>query len=303
MRLWKPGELIEYEFEEPLWLCEPLMMLGGITLVHGAPGCGKTQFLLTLAKAVLDGDPFLNMYPCLRGQVALFEMDMITKLVKHRLEKVAQQFEGRPFYQVTDESFMDIFKMVKKPPPEIQVLQQMQPEAVMVDTYKRSYLLKPNQTFSASENEATEVYDAWRSIFPHSGLIFTHHDRKKPSKMGFASDDPDERYSGMATVIGSADTGIHLTKDKRYHDKHITKFTLSKNRLCEEQPPIYLEMDAETLLFGPSKPTTKQIASLFLSENPDAEEIQIVNHVIAQAKCSRATAYRAAKWAQDTAVS
>jgi len=280
-----------------MWLCEPLMMLGGITLIHGAPGCGKTQFLFTLAKAILDGDLFLGSYPCIRGSVVLFEMDMITKLVQHRLQKVVQQFEGRPFYQVTEESFVDIFKIAKQPPPEIQVLQEMQPEAVMIDTYKRSFKIKASQTFSDAENEATEVYDAWRHTFPHSALIFTHHDRKKPSKPGFATDDPDERFSGMATVIGSADTGIHLTKDKRHHDKHITKFSLSKFRLCEEQAPIYLEMEKETLLFEPSDPSAKQIAAECLEKYPGAEESEIVEYVMRAKECSRATAYRAAKWA------
>ena len=302
MKLWKPGELVEHQFEEPMWLCEPLMMLGGITLIHGAPGSGKTQFLFTLAKAILDGDFFLDTYRCMRGSVVLFEMDMITKLVKHRLEKTAEQFDGRPFYQVTDESFLDIFKVAIKPPPEVQVLQEMQPEAVMVDTYKRSYKVKPNQSFSDAENEATEVYDAWRHVFPHSALIFTHHDRKKPSKPGFASDDPDERFSGFATVIGSADTGIHLQKDKRHSHKHITKFSLSKFRLCEEQPPIYLEMNKKTLLLHPAEMTPERATAKFLVKYPNADQKEIAEYLVGSGFCQRTKAYETAKWALENLV-
>jgi hypothetical protein len=224
----------------------------------------------------------------------MIELDMIPRLVQERLKHTEQLFEKLPFYQVLGSEFMNVFewhtagsksKIVKE-------LQDLKPAAVMIDTYKRSFKIPARRDFSEAENEASMVYNAWREVCPGAAIIFSHHDKKKPT--GLFSGDPDERYSGHITVVGSADTGLHIQRDKKYKDRHVAKVSQSKCRLSEIQPEMMVEMDPDTLLMKAMEPTPLMMAYQYAEQHSGCSAKEIQLYLESKNACQRSRGYEIA---------
>ena len=294
MKLWQPGELLKHEFPNQLWLAEPLMGLECISMVHGPPGSGKTQYLMTLAHAVMKGGVFLESYPCVKGPVVMVELDMIPRLVQERLKHTSKLFEGLPFYQIMGDEFMNVFDWYAAGDKSsiVRQLRDLKPAAIMIDTYKRSFKIPARRDFSEAENEASLVYQAWRAVCPGAAVIFTHHDKKKPT--GPFGGDPNERYSGHVTVVGSADTGLRIQRERKYAHRHVAKVSQSKARLSEEHPAMLVEMDPETLLMKPVEPTSRELAYEFAERNPNCTATDVWHYLEGVNACGRSRAYQIA---------
>lgn len=294
MRLWKPGELIQQEFPDPLWLCKPLIPLSGIAIAHGAPGSGKTQYYMTLAHAIMTGGHFLDQFPCEQGPVVFIALDMITRLIYERLKLAEELFDRLPFWQITGDEFMNVFdwQVQGSKHPIVKELRDLKPLAVIVDTYKRSYKFPARRDFSETENEPTLVYQAWRDVVPGASILFTHHDKKKPT--GMFTGDPDERYSGMATILGSAETGLHLTREKKVKDKHLVQIAMSKARMSELQPDMMLEMNKGTLFLKPTEPTPLQLGFEYAKKHPGCSHVAIQVYLETIGACQRTRGFEVA---------
>jgi hypothetical protein len=271
------------------------MGLECITMVHGPPGSGKTQYLMTLAHSILTGGVFLESYPCVQGPVVMIELDMIPRLVQERLKHTERLFGRLPFYQVAGSEFMNVFDWYAAGDKHkiVRELRDLKPAAVMVDTYKRSFKVAARRDFSEAENEASLVYQAWRSVCPGAAIIFTHHDKKKPT--GPFGGDPNERYSGHVTIVGSADTGLRIQRERKYAHRHVAKVSQTKARLSEEHPPMFVEMDPDTLLMKPTEPTARELAHGFAEQNPKCTATDIWRFLDAKGACGRSRAYQIAE--------
>lgn len=293
MPFWTHQELLNHEFGIPHLIVSPIIPWGGICMLHGPYESGKSLLALTLAVSVARGEPWLTEYKCRQGTVGLVQVDMPDKLYQERQRLARIVTEDLPlFHFTTDASHIDILKTNKRWTPELEKLAEQKPALVIVDSLRKSHRLDENDS-----NSASAVYGAWRNMFPHATLLFLHHDRKTPTGLVSARA-LEEQFRGNTAWIADLDTGIHLVRQRAGSTTEWrTKMTFSKLRTCEEQPPLVLRMDEETLLLAVADPTPRQRLLGYLKRNMDVSRQEAVGFIAGLTEngkpvCSRATAYR-----------
>lgn len=292
---WSHADLLDYDFGVPSMLVDPIIPWGGLAMLHGPYESGKSLMALTLAIAVAKGEMFLAEYPCRQGAVGLVQVDMPDKLYQERQRLTRPVTEDLPVFHVTtDASPEDILRPASAFRADLQKLAEQRPVLVVVDTLRKSHMADENDS-----NTASLVYGAWRKFFPHTTLLFLHHDRKVPT--GFVPARAlEEQFRGTTAWIANLDTSMHLMRVKTgTMDDWRTRLTFTKLRTCAEQPAMDLKMNS-MLLLEPAELTPRQRLRQFAVANPQITKKEAAAFLQGLAQngkpvCSRATAYRVAE--------
>lgn len=288
-RFWPPGILRSFVFETPPFCVAPFLPQGGIALLHGPPGVGKSQLALTLGLAVSTGTPFLSSeYMTTAGKVLYIQLDVIASIQQERLRALNGHFEDAPiaFFTMTDR-----FNILQAPQSDaLDAAKNFAPALVIIDALRDTHGLDEDESATVPI-----VFGAWRVLFPTATLLFLHHDRKVQLIPGASDRMFTESARGSGAWLAKVDCGLHLT------DVHgdLTIF-FSKVRTCAPQAPLAVKLHEETLLVELTAPTARQVAFMEASEYEAkcgkpwsmaacAKFLQTERH------CPRATAYRIAK--------
>lgn len=275
-----------YELEFDIrYAVDPLLPAGGIGLIHGKGGHGKTQFAFALMNAITTGDLFLGRYQCQEGKVLYLQFDMPITLFQERLLKARPRTRAPEKVVVVPHKPINITDANAQDAIEALVAKH-EPVLVIVDTLRKVHRYDENDNSVPSV-----VYDAWRdAVGPDIAVIIIHHDRKSPVIQTKGSeDDPIESFRGARAWIDDSDLGIHLYK---YGKKNKVKMDFSKLR-CAPQDLMHLQLNNETLLIEPKPPeTAKEWAEKILSEDPAMEPNELVKQMMERGGVARATAYR-----------
>lgn len=291
LRLWTADALRAHKFERPMFLCDPLAPTGGIVLLHGPSESGKTQLVMTLIKAVLEGGLFLGQFPCRSGRVLLLEADTPMLLIQERLRRFpATPAQLAGFNILADETkAFNILTQSISPQSDMVAAQAFDPDLVVFDSLRDLHGLDENDSTSPKL-----VYGAIKRLFPRPTAIVIAHDRKK-STAGIRH--PDEETSGHGAWRNASDISWHLERYYNHKEpfEHYATLRSSKTRWSEKIPPIRLKMDYETLLMTATEMSPEQLVMTWVRENPELSERAVVDRLLGGQKCSRATAYRLAK--------
>jgi len=247
------------------YLVDPILPAGGVGIVHGKAGHGKSQWMLSLMDALSCGGLFLGKYKTTESKLLYIQADMPENLFNERLVRAISEFRAPENIVIAQTRAFDIFD-----PRAQDALANLQakhtPSMVVVDTLRKTMTEDENSAIASSM-----VYATWQEIM-QAGIFFQHHDRKshfvpKGSKKDDGSEaDPEahpETFRGNRSWVDDSDLGIHLYKFAR-DNKIIMNF--SKWR-CEPQPTMVLSMNPETLLVEPKRPETAKEWAYKLSGN------------------------------------
>ena len=272
------------------YIVDPILPAGGVGLIHGKAGHGKSQWVLSLVNAITSGTPFLGRYPTKKGKVLYIQADMPENLFNERLQKALSGFHSPENLVVAQTRAFDIFDS-KTQEELLRLSEAHEPAFVTVDTLRKSHVEDENSSMASAE-----VYAAWKLIFPDAAIFFQHHDRKshiipKGSKKDDGSgDDPEalmETFRGNRSWVDDADLGVHLYK---FTTQNKLKMSWSKWR-CAPQATMMLQMDPETLLVGPMGPeTAKEWAYALSTKGLSTKEW--AEAVMVKAKVGRSMAYK-----------
>lgn len=83
-------EFIELEFPERELLLSPWLPKGGLTMIHAAPGIGKTHVALNIGFAVATGGKFFGWDAPKKRKTLYCDGEMPASAVKHRLKDILQ---------------------------------------------------------------------------------------------------------------------------------------------------------------------------------------------------------------------
>lgn len=275
-----------------MFLCNPLIPSRGIVLLHGPSESGKTQLVMTLMKAIAEGTPFLSQFPCSQGRVLLVEVDTPDMIMQERLQRWPVEPEARSRISLLIDTNGDIsvtgLAAMQTKPDALVAAQATHPDLVIFDALRNIHQLDENESRTTAI-----VYGACQRLFPGSALLFIHHDRKKDTT-GLRH--RDEEASGTGAWRNAANVGLHLERYYDHKDPFVHYATLGFSKLRVETRPqaIRLRMDDETLLVHPTDPTPYQLA-LGWAQGQRVNERDVVDWLLNDKRCSRATAYRIAK--------
>ncbi len=277
------------------YVIDPLLTVGGIGLIHGKGGHGKTQWAFTLADAVASGGKFLGQFPTKQGRVLYLQLDMPESLFQERWQKAAKSLKAPENIAVIPYKPMDILE------PEFQTMlkrlvTEYDPTLVIIDTLRKVHYEDENDNAVPMQ-----VYAAIKDcIGENRSAIIIHHDRKSTyvnnkSKKDTEHDDyesPDEfveTFRGARAWIDDCDLGVHLYK---YGRTNRIKMSYSKLR-CKPQAPMFLLLNEKSLLIDP-KPaeSVREFAVKIQTAQPKIDPATWVKEVQKEAKCSRQRAHK-----------
>src|SRR5712664_2497809 len=115
------AEFAAQTFAQETFVTDPLMPTGGVMMIHGHPGLGKTQVALALALAVAKGEKWLGEYPCQAASVVFLQADMPPQLFQQRVQRIPDiaSYDRLHFLTVED---MDILEVR---PGSVEALQKL----------------------------------------------------------------------------------------------------------------------------------------------------------------------------------
>lgn len=249
--LWSSAELAAKEFPEPAYLVEPMIPQGGLFILHGKPGIGKTQFIMTLAHAVNHGYPLFGRWPTRQGKVIIVQADMTGQIQQDRLVKVLQNVEMPDTYWVVEEDgstpLINITTMTLMKSELVDLMREVNPILTFWDTLRKIHQLPEN----VSETPIA-VFNAARSILPLSTHGFAHHNRKE-SRDPDAAEDTDEAFMGNQQWKGAVDATLSLKEISTPPKRMQVVFHKARTAPDTERIPFCVEMDMQDMLLRPTR--------------------------------------------------
>jgi hypothetical protein len=282
--VWSLRDFVELRFDQE-YLIDPLLPAGGIGILHGKGGHGKTQFTLTLMNEVARGGRLFGEYGVQQGKVVLFQFDMPEQVLQTRLT-MALPAISRPenIVVVPYHKPINILDAEKGYAAQIaDIIAAHEPALVVFDTLRKLHPYDENDNAVPSQ-----VYGKLTEVCAGAAALVLHHDRKASLQKGAVDDndvDARESFRGARAWVDDCDLGMRLRKRGPS-----VMIDYSKQR-CEEQPPMTLQMNPQTLLLEPRPPQTAQEwTRLILTRNPGISRPDLVRLTQEQARVSRQVA-------------
>lgn len=243
VEFWSAPELAAHEFPNPTFLVDPIIPLGGLVLLHGKRGVGKTQFCLSLANAIVNGRPFLNRFPTLKSRVLKVQIDMTAQIQQLRVQKVMPILHLDNLYYYFPR-VLNIAAVDYESPAAI-AIRRLEPALIIWDTLRKIHRENEN-----SSESTQRVYSKVTALFPEATHLFVHHDRKTVVEQQAL--DPEEAFRGTGDWIDSTDTSMQLVDLRSANPGRVLlHFHKARTAPRHEKVPTILEMDSETMLMLP----------------------------------------------------
>jgi len=275
MTLWTYDQFVTHEFQRPSYIIDPVFPHKGVLCIHGQQTSGKSQLALGMLVNLVRGEMFLKQYRTTQGSVAYVQYDLPEKLWQDRLGMLKPILSGMPFYNVVDFGYHNMAEWKKGGkwflPSDVAQLREIQPETIVVDSVARCHQMDEN------DSRATRlVYGYWQELFPDSSLAFIHHNNK--DKVGPFRQNEASRPRGSTAWLDNANGGMGIRRLGRGKGgKHRAQIVFTKVTAGEEPSPCEIEISTETLLLTPTHLTARELAELFIRDNPRATKKQLVD--------------------------
>jgi hypothetical protein len=285
--VWSLRDFVELRFDQE-YLIDPLLPAGGIGILHGKGGHGKTQFTLTLMNEVARGGRLFGEYGVQQGKVVLFQFDMPEQVLQTRLTMALPAIsQPENIVVVPYHKPINILDAEKGYAAQIaDIIAAHEPALVVFDTLRKLHPYDENDNAVPSQ-----VYGKLTEVCAGAAALVLHHDRKASLQKGAVDDndvDARESFRGARAWVDDCDLGMRLRKRGPS-----VMIDYSKQR-CEEQPPMTLQMNPQTLLLEPRPPQTAQEwVRLILTKNPGIDRTQLRHEVEQAARVSKTAANNA----------
>lgn len=224
---------LSLQFEQPKWLIDHYLPLGGLTMLASTPGNWKTWLTLTIILAVSRGSNWLDKFSTIQGNILLINEEDIPSELQLRMKKLGITGENlfilsRKGLNIDDPYFLSSIEDLKK---------KNNIKLIIIDNLA---LVQERE-----ENSSVEVSKLWkrlRSLTTDScSILSLHHFRKRDPKFKISIDNImlKEMPRGSSAHIAAQDSflAIDPLPDERDGSKAFVVYQ-AKCRSAKEQDPI-----------------------------------------------------------------
>lgn len=245
------------------YLIDPILPRGGIGLIYGKGGHGKTQLVFRMIKDLTEGRPFLGLWEVERSRVLFIQADMPAGLFQERVRLADPDLRSTDRISIwhTDP------KNVLDPTHRKQIRQaadEAEADLVIYDTLHKLHY--------EDENESTTprlIYDAWKEAIDGRTSKLIHHARKGFFYRGDFMDS-NEDLRGHTSWRDDADLAIRVRKDRE--DSRSCEMAFTRLR-CHPQKSVQLRFNEDTLIMEPDpKHLQAEVVAVRYLNNGGSEE-------------------------------
>ena len=189
------ADLLAEEDEAEPWLVDHLLTQGGLSLLNGKPGAGKTTFARDMALSVAQGKRWLGR-DVAQGHVLFLALEEQKRQVKHHMQMMGATAK--------DEITFCIQPMHDDPMAVLaRLIAQLTPTLIIIDPIARFLHCKDFNDYAQMSAAIDPLIDLAHKTGAHVCLI--HHARKGEAGI--------DSYLGSTALSGSVDTSLLLDLD------------------------------------------------------------------------------------------
>jgi len=235
-------------------------------MLYGRSGIGKTAVCWEMAHAIQNGLPLWGM-PTNQTNVLFLELDTPFPLVAERWEKADPKYDP-DFSVIFEECSLDYRQFLTSYPDERhaeiiakwgELHQRKQFGVVFVDALREVI----SGDLSAS-GIARRVYDAFKTLFPKSSIVFIHHERKSAADPR-STPDPLQAAAGSMEFINTAQVALNFRRRGRD-----TWLDHGKTQASAEFEPLPISLREDGTHVFHRQAERFEIARKIITENPTA---------------------------------
>lgn len=240
-------EFVDAEFRIE-WTLDQLLAQGGLGLITGFPGTGKTQFSIAVGAHLAIGEQKFLKWDNIGGakKVLFLSLEMGAAPLNHFMGTIGKGYTEKvklnrnflvapfgapmPLDTVEGQTFLD------------QLMTDYMPDVVIVDSLQK--ISSKELTDEQAVKTLIHYLSSVRSKFKCSMLII-HHNRKKPN-------DGQKKGVELSDVYGSTyiTTDVDFVLSLRVEEQNLLQVDTLKNRLGKVLDPFQIVRDDETLGFS-----------------------------------------------------
>ena len=271
------SEIRAMVFEEEPWLIEKIIYSEGFCFIYGGEGVGKSFLTLSIAKAIITGEPWLGEFKVARpGKVLFLDKENPTSIIAKRLmgmDITGDQIKWLKYpekFQLSDGKggFSPFALAIARTVKEENI------DLIIIDSFV--------DLMVGTENKAEDTqafFDALRQLFPKKAFLPLHHENK-PSQGVFRSDS--QRMRGSSNINAQTNTMFRLEAVA----KSKTELTLkqTKSRDAQRLDKFMIQMVVEDNEDGSTRVTGfKYLGVAEAEDNSKAEEARgMITNVLAE---------------------
>jgi hypothetical protein len=246
--VWGFQDFVEADFKIE-WIYENLLPRGGLGLVTGFPGTGKTTWAIGMGAHLATGAPDYLIWDNVSGaKKSLFlSLEMGPAPLNHFMSKITSSYAdkrnlnknflvlpwGKPIFldQPEGQAFLD------------KLLNDHMPDLLIIDSLQK--VLSKELTDEQAIKDFMAYLAVVRSKY-NCSMLMVHHNRKKPNDAQKKGGVEQSDVYGSTYIVAEADFVLSL----RTEDEHTLQVDTLKNRLGLAHEPFKITRDNDTLGFS-----------------------------------------------------
>ncbi|MFA5986501.1 MAG: AAA family ATPase [Parcubacteria group bacterium] len=223
------NNLLEKNFEAPLWIVEKLIPAEAITIISGAPKSYKSFISLYLALCISQGKKAFEQYDCKNNGIIIVDEENHERFIKERVKKLGAienlgiSFISQKGFSLTNDDHIDGL---------IGICEEREAKVVILDSLVRLHDLEEN-----SSKDIAKVFAQIKRLCENKlTVIILHHERKEGAHNSAAP----VRMRGSSDISAAVDSHIAIKKDPDDENKIIVEH--AQCRCAREEGSFALEI-------------------------------------------------------------